>query len=120
MPFSIRLCVLAAILTGAACGSSPTATPADTFGGSATATSVDVSMPGSRYAPNHIDIAQGGVVQFIFPAEAHDVRFNNAAGAPSDVLAATNSTVARTFANKGTFPFLCTLHDNMTGTVIVH
>lgn len=77
-------------------------------------------MPGVVYNPNHVDIAQGGVVRFVFTAVAHDVRFNNAAGAPADIQVTTNATVTRTFENKGTFNFLCTLHENMTGVVTVH
>lgn len=95
-------------------------TTQDTNGGSATATSVDVSMPGERFVPNRIDIAQGGVVRFIFTAIAHDVRFNGATGAPADILVTSNTTLTRTFATKGTFAFVCTLHANMTGTVTVH
>jgi plastocyanin len=92
----------------------------NTTGGSATATLVDVNMPGVVYAPNLIDIAQGGTVRFVFTAVAHDVRFNGAAGAPADVGVTTNLTVSRTFATKGSFAFLCTLHANMTGVVTVH
>lgn len=127
------LLALASLLACAACGggsSSPTAsnnngtntttTNTDTFGGSATATLVDVSMPGTSFNPNHIDIAQGGTVRFTFTDVAHDVRFNNAAGAPSDILATSNATVTRVFANKGTFNFLCTIHANMNGVVTVH
>lgn len=93
---------------------------AETFGGSATAQSVDVTMPAEKYIPNHIDIAQGGVVRFVFTALAHDVRFNGNAAAPADVPATTNTTVNRSFANKGTFAFFCSLHAAMTGTVVVH
>jgi plastocyanin len=120
MPRPRRLIALAAALLAAGCsGSSPTA-PADTFGGSATALSVDVTMPGTAFNPNHIDIAKGGVVRFIFAALEHDVRFGGNASAPSDILVTSNATVTRTFANAGTFTFLCTLHANMSGVVVVH
>jgi plastocyanin len=120
--------VLALLIAG--CGSKSSTAPGttgttgttsqDTNGGSATATSVDVTMPGERYIPNHIDIAKGGIVRFIFSAIAHDVRFNGATGAPGDILATTDATVSRTFATSGTYAFVCTLHANMTGTVVVH
>jgi plastocyanin len=116
---STALCF--ALIAGACSGSESTApTNTDTFGGSATATSVDVTMPGLVYTPNRIDIAQGGTVRFIFAALAHDVRFNGATGVPADIQVTANATVSRTFATKGAFPFLCTLHANMTGTVTVH
>lgn len=112
--------MLAAAFLAAGCsGSEPTA-PADTFGGSATALSVDVTMPGTAFIPNHIDIARGGVVRFVFAALAHDVRFGGNTSAPDDILVTSNTTVTRTFANAGTFTFLCTLHANMSGTVVVH
>ena len=131
MPSAGRFLLLAAVVVVTACGgssdssskasSSPTApTNTDTFGGSATATSVDVNMPGVVFAPNRIDIAKGGVIRFIFTAIAHDVRFNGATGAPADIQATSNVTVSRTFATAGTFPIVCTLHAGMTGTVIVH
>ena len=82
--------------------------------------SVDVTMPAVKYTPNRIDIAMGGTIRFVFSTVAHDVRFNGTAGAPADIPVRTNETVNRTFSARGTFPFLCTLHDNMTGAVVVH
>lgn len=131
MPAVGRLLLLAAVVVVTSCGgssgsssgsnSNPAApTNTDTFGGSATATYVDVNMPGVVFAPNRIDIAKGGVIRFIFTAVAHDVRFNGVTGAPADILATSNVTVSRTFATAGTFPIVCTLHSNMTGAVIVH
>jgi plastocyanin len=127
MPVPNALCLVAIVLTVASCGgggdksTGPTANSnPDTFGGSATATLVDVNMPGLVYNPNRISIAQGGTVRFIFTAVAHDVRFNGAAGAPADIQVVSNQTVTRTFANKGTFDFVCTLHAGMTGAVTVH
>ena len=120
-----RLALLAVIITAVGCGdgvlgAASRDTLGDTFGGSPTATSVDVTMPGGFFTPNRIDVARGGVVRFVFTAVVHDVRFNGAVGAPTDVLATSNTTVARTFNNTGTFAFLCTLHPNMEGSVVVH
>jgi plastocyanin len=112
--------MLAIAALAAACSSSTAPTRTETFGGSATALAVTVNMPGESFSPNHIDIAQGGVVTFAFPSVQHDVRFGGNASAPSDILATSNVSVARTFTNKGTFGFVCTLHANMTGTVVVH
>jgi plastocyanin len=129
MPVTKVLYLVAVALTVASCGgggdksTGPTGnsnTNTNTFGGSATATLVDVNMPGLVYNPNNISVAQGGTVRFIFTAVAHDVRFNGATGAPADIEVVSNVTVSRTFANKGTFNFLCTLHAGMTGVVTVH
>ncbi len=115
---TIAFLLLAAVF---GCSSEPTTSgPADTFGGSPTALLVDVNMPGLVYIPNNIDVAQGGVLRFVFTAVPHDVRFNGAANAPQDILATSNVVVTRTFPAKGTFAFLCTLHANMTGKVVVH
>lgn len=119
MPTRLALALLPGLLFTSACSSAPTE-PTETFGGSPTALSVDVTMPGEVFRPNNIDIAEGGVVRFVFSALTHDVRFNAAASAPADILAASNATVTRTFSTAGSFPFLCTLHDNMTGIVVVH
>ncbi len=106
---------------GCSGSSSPTSsTNTDAFGGSATATSVNVTMPDVVYNPNHIDIGRNGVVNFVFASTAHDVRFGGNAQAPSDILVSSNTTVSRTFTNAGTFTFLCTLHANMSGVVVVH
>ena len=117
-----RLGIIAAAAAATACSTSasPTSSQAETFGGSATALAVTVNMPGEAYSPNHIDVAQGGVVTFVFTSVQHDVRFGGNASAPADILASSNTTVNRTFTNKGTFGFICTLHANMTGTVVVH
>jgi plastocyanin len=115
---------LCAVIFAASCSgsdSSPTGTSStDTFGGSATATVVSVTMPDVVYNPNHIDIARNGVVNFVFAGIAHDVRFGGNAQAPSDIIVSSNVTVSRTFTNAGTFTFLCTLHANMSGVVVVH
>ena len=112
------LFVAAALALGCTSSTAPSSN-ADTFGGSATALTVDVTMPSTVYNPNHIDILHGGVVNFVFASLAHDVRFSGS-GAPADILATTSTTVTRTFTTVGTFTFLCTLHANMTGTVVVH
>ncbi len=112
-------CVLAFIVFTASCSTSEPTAPADTSGGSATALSVDVTMPGTRFLPNRIDLAQGGVVRFVFSALPHDVRFSGGA-TPADIPVTSNATVSRSFAARGTFNFLCSLHANMSGTVVVH
>ena len=123
MHTSLRRALLSTALLVAGCSSAstaPTATSPDTFGGSATALSVDVLMPGVVFVPNRIDIAQGGVVRFVFASVAHDVRFGGVASAPADIDVKSNTTELRTFSAKGSFAFFCTLHVNMTGTVTVH
>ena len=124
MPTTRRIVTVCAVIFAAGCSGSGSdvtgTTTTDTFGGSATATTVAVTMPNLVYNPNHIDIARNGVVNFVFSSIAHDVRFGGNAQAPNDILVTSNTTVSRTFTNAGTFTFLCTLHANMTGVVVVH
>jgi plastocyanin len=49
---------------------------------------------------------------------AHNVTFTTS-GAPASIPGTSNAAVGVVFPNIGTFPFYCTLHANMTGTVVV-
>jgi plastocyanin len=114
---------LVAVATAAACGgggASATGPPPETFGGSPTALSVDVTMPNNLYLPSHIDIQQGGAVRFFFPALPHNVVFDRKAGAPADIDVTTDTTISRTFSTAGNFTYFCTIHFNMMGVVVVH
>jgi plastocyanin len=78
-----------------------------------------VSMPGFSFSPFTTDIPVGGTVNFDFPSEPHNVIFERRTGAPADILATTNRVVGRVFQTAGTFPYDCTLHPGMSGTVVV-
>jgi len=82
--------------------------------------SVDVSMPGLTFSPADIVVKVNGTVRFIFPSLNHNVIFTpRIAGAPVDIGILTNQTISRTFATVGVFPFVCSLHNGMVGTVVV-
>ncbi|WP_411280591.1 Ig-like domain-containing protein [Gemmatimonas sp.] len=82
--------------------------------------SADVVMPGLTFSPVETVVKQGGTVRFIFPALAHNVIWDpRLAGSPTDINTTSNVTVSRTFPSVGVFPFKCTLHPGMDGTVIV-
>ena len=81
--------------------------------------SATVNMPGTVFSPTSVDIAQGGTVSFVFPALAHNVLFNTTTGAPQDIPITSNATVSRTFATKGTFNYVCSIHSGMIGTIVV-
>ncbi len=65
-----------------------------------------------------VTIAVGGTVTWTFGATSHNVIFSSA-GAPTNVPISASSSVSRTFPTAGTFPYACTLHAGMNGTVIV-
>jgi plastocyanin len=62
----------------------------------------------------------GTSVSYTFQSVGHNVTFNAVAGAPPSILGTNmNTTIAVTFATAGTFPYQCTIHPGMTGTVTV-
>jgi plastocyanin len=80
-----------------------------------------VFMPGLSFSPVQLDVAVGAVVTWEFPALSHNVQFTTtAAGTPASIGILTNTTVNRTFTRAGTFPYSCTVHPGMDGTVVVH
>lgn len=105
-----RVAVLGAIAAAlVACGSDP-ANPADTN---------DVHTPGTVFSPPSLTIEQGEEVLFHIQGEDHNVDFDPVAGAPADIPTVGDTTVSRTFATVGTFPYACTVHANMTGEIVV-
>lgn len=80
---------------------------------------VDVTMPGNTFAPATARVRRGGQVRFVFPAVPHNVIFGAVAGRPADIQVTSNTTVTRTFGAVGDFPYDCTLHPGMKGTVQV-
>jgi len=80
---------------------------------------VIVDMPGNTFSPFTSTIRVSGTVAFRFPATLHNVIFKTATGAPQDILPINNTTVNRVFNTVGTFAYDCTLHNGMSGEVVV-
>jgi plastocyanin len=78
------------------------------------------TMQANTFTPAQATIRAGQSVLFDFPADLHNVIFQQRAGKPADIPATSSQAVTRTFSTTGTFPFDCTLHPGMTGTVIVN
>ena len=78
------------------------------------------TMQANTFTPAQATIRVGQSVLFDFPAVQHNVIFQQRAGKPADIPATSSQAITRTFATAGTFPFDCTLHPGMTGTVIVN
>lgn len=83
----------------------------------ATAVAVQATN-GNVFTPATTNIAEGGVVTFTFGSNQHNVLFQSV-GAPTNIPIVANSSVARTFPTVGSYPYLCSLHSGMSGTVNV-
>ena len=82
--------------------------------------SADVTMPGNTFSPTDIIVKLNGTVRFYFPSDQHNVFWRPpVSGAPADINSTQSVTVSRKFTTAGVFPFVCTLHNGMLGTVIV-
>lgn len=71
------------------------------------------------FQPKLVIIARGGTVAFSFGAVTHNVVFDQANGAPSNIPNSSNTVTDRAFNTAGNFNFICSLHAGMTGEVIV-
>jgi plastocyanin len=78
------------------------------------------TMQANTFTPAQATIRVGQSVLFDFPADIHNVIFQQRTGKPADIAATSSQAITRTFATAGTFPFDCTLHPGMSGTVIVN
>lgn len=108
----------------AASGGVTASTTITVTGGGAFPAQRTVQMPASpfSFAPAQVDITVTGTVSFEFPVDDHNVIFTSATGSgkPADVQPVHSTTVVRQFNTQGAFPYVCTLHPGMSGTVVVH
>jgi plastocyanin len=131
---SLFLIVLIAFLTG--CGGgysspspsspSPTPTPAPApsptpSGSAATAISIPTNaraLGTSAFVPNPVTVAQGTVVNWSnTDAANHDIVSDT--GAFDSGRLGTGDSFRFTFAAPGTYPYHCSIHPGMTGTIVV-
>jgi plastocyanin len=80
------------------------------------------ATPALVFDPAQVDIAAGGSITWQFGATGHTVVFDGTAtGKPANIGNETaNTSLSRTFTTAGTFPYHCSIHAGMNGTVIVH
>ena len=72
----------------------------------------------NQFTPPAVTVAPGGTVTWSFGSSVHNVTFSSAT-APANIPNTSNAQVARVFPTAGTFPYVCTLHAGMNGTVTV-
>ncbi|MEO5903679.1 MAG: plastocyanin/azurin family copper-binding protein [Gemmatimonadaceae bacterium] len=80
-----------------------------------------ICVLGNTFSPVNITISKNGSVTFTpKTAVSHNIVFDapNALGV-TDVGAFSGASVSRTFTETGTFPYHCTLHNGMNGTIKV-
>jgi plastocyanin len=100
--------------TGAGNGTNGGATPGGSPKATATVTIVD-----EAFDPGTTTIAVGGTVTFEnLDGDEHTATSAGTGGIDSDVLG-TGATYKKTFADAGSFPFLCIFHPEMRGTIEV-
>jgi plastocyanin len=78
------------------------------------------ATPSLAFTPATLTVSAGQAVTFAFGSVAHNVFFDQQAGAPSDIDGQNASvSVARTFGTPGNYHYTCHIHPGMQGTVVV-
>ncbi|MCC6928974.1 MAG: Ig-like domain-containing protein [Gemmatimonadaceae bacterium] len=107
-------------VTGALNGVTKSTTSAITVNGALpSAVAVTANDGNNTFTPKDVALAKGGTVTWTFSSVVHNVDFQGTSGAPSGIGNTSNTSVARTFNNSGSFAYVCTLHSGMSGTVVV-
>jgi plastocyanin len=78
-----------------------------------------VTIQANTFTPSLLTIKVGQSILFDFPADQHNVVFAARTGKPADIPTTSAQSVTRAFTTAGTFPFDCTLHPGMSGSVVV-
>ena len=105
-------------MLAAACGSSPSTTAPTTTGTPVSIVSGSSTLTTTAYSPNPVTVAVGGTVTWTNnDSVAHTSVANN--GAFSSGTIAPGGTFSMTFPSAGSFPYHCSIHPGMVGTVTV-
>ena len=113
------LAPLAFCLALVGCGGSDAPAAAGGSDGGAAAESAAVSIADLKYAPASLEVAAGTTVTWTNEDEApHTVSFDDEAIADSDELKKSD-TFETTFADAGTYSYVCAIHPAMKASVTV-
>jgi plastocyanin len=100
---------------------SPTPSPSPAPSGSAAAISIPANartLGTGAFVPNPATVAQGAVVTWSnTDSTNHDIVSDT--GAWDSGRLATGDSFRFTFATRGTYPYHCSLHPGMNGTIVV-
>lgn len=114
---TLLVLVLALALLVAACGAS-TGGSTNTSVAGPVANGVQVIMTNRSYSPQTVTIKVGQTVTWVNQdSPQHDVIADN--GEFQSQLFDTGQSFSFTFTKAGTYPYHCSIHPGMTGTVIV-
>jgi plastocyanin len=81
---------------------------------------VTVTTPNLTFSPATTTILAGGTVTWEFSGNTHNVTFTGATPAGGNIPdQPAGSSQSRTFTAAGTYGYVCTRHNGMTGTVVV-
>ena len=125
MPFRIACSVVLIVVLSACGGSSNSSAPLSPSPSPPSSTTAAVSIPtgaqtlgSSAYVPNPLTITAGTTVTWKnTDSIAHTVTSD--AGAFNSSTLGAGAIFSFTFSAKGTFPYHCTFHPGMIGSVIV-
>ena len=100
-------------------GDSPTGTTNNNGNGTPTAPTANqvIATSGSVFNPSSLSVSTGTTVNFTFESVTHNVTFDSKPGAPANIGDTYSSSATRTFATAGSYPYQCTIHSGMRGTV---
>jgi len=128
---SLRLTAISAIFVfAAACGGgsssspvppSPTPSPAPTPGVPSSSVAIPVgaeSLGNRAYMPDELNVAVGTTVTWMNTDSISHTSTSNATGWNSGIVA-PGGRFSFAFQTAGTFPYHCTIHPGMVGTVVV-
>ena len=89
-------------------------------GGGGGTSSATVTTPNLTFSPRTVTIAPGGTVTWRFSEVLHNVTFTGAEPTGGSIPnTSPGASVSRTFPTAGSYPYQCTLHSGMTGSVTV-
>ena len=103
-------------------GTTRTATTTPTVAALTTSADVTASGAGTSFNPASVKIATGGTVTWSFTAGGqapHNVTFGTNKPTGGDIPDKDSGSEPRVFPTAGSYPYQCTRHGGMTGTVIV-